>query len=151
MEQLTGYELSGKPLYTEKALDMLESLRDSADEKLSNGESVAKPSYAFLNGEIETLHEYVKELSPYHEVLQDGYEDISNIPRPGTVLGRIEDDMDLMARERNSRLDDTAPVGTSRREAFEQIFSDEEYSKPVLTDTWIIMNEAEKLRESLRR
>lgn len=149
MGKLTGYELAGKPLYTEKAVDMLESLRDSADEQLANGKSVAKPSYAFLNGEIETLQDYAEKLSPYHDVLQQGYEDISNVPRPETILGRIEEDMDLMARERDSRLEDTAPVGTSRREAFEQIFHEEEYSKPVLTDTWIIMNEAEKLRESI--
>lgn len=69
--------------------------------------------------------------------------------RPETVLGRVEDDMSLMARERDSRLDDTAPVGSSRREAFEQIFQEQEYSKPVLTDTCVIMNSAKKLRESI--
>jgi hypothetical protein len=107
------------------------------------------PTYAFLQGEINTLQDYVEELQPYHEVLQEGYVDISNIPRPEVILGRVEDDMDLMARERDSQLDDTTPAGISRREAFDQIFSEEEYDRPVLSDTWIIMNEAERLRESL--
>lgn len=148
MEEMS-YHLAGEQLYSQQALNLLEGKQEAADRKLANGGPEFVPTYAFLQGEIETLQDYVEELQPYHEVLQEGYEDISNVPRPEVVLGRIEEDMDLMARERDSRLDDTTPAGVSRREAFDQVFSEEEYDRPVLSDTWIIMNEAEKLRESL--
>lgn len=144
-----SYHLAGEQLYSDRTLDLLEEKQEAADRKLANRGSEFVPTYAFLQGEINTLQDYVEELQPYHEVLQEGYVDISNIPRPEVILGRVEDDMDLMARERDSQLDDTTPAGISRREAFDQIFSEEEYDRPVLSDTWIIMNEAERLRESL--
>ncbi|MFB6241195.1 MAG: hypothetical protein ABEJ36_00130 [Candidatus Nanosalina sp.] len=144
-----SYHLADQHLYTEKALEFLESRQEEVDAKLANGGPEFAPSYAFFQGEIDTLEDYTEALNPYHEFLQDAYEDISSVQRPETVLGRVEEDMDMMARERNSRLDDTTPTGVSRREAFDQVFSEEEYDRPVLSDTWIMMNEAERLRKSL--
>ncbi|MFB6116358.1 MAG: hypothetical protein ABEK10_02490 [Candidatus Nanosalina sp.] len=148
-DPVRGYEFGDRPLYTMSALELLEERQSQLDETLADGGQDVVPSYALLQGEKEVLEEYVQELQPYSEVLEQAYDDPSDIPRPETVLGRIRDDMDLMARERESRLDDTTPFGVSRREALETVFQDQDYSRPVLTDTWIIMKEAERLGENI--
>lgn len=146
-EETAAYELTDKPLCSQRAVEFMEGKREEVNGELVSGNSEFALGYAFLQGEIETLQDYVEELTPYHAILQEGYEDISNVPRSETVLGRVEEDMDLIARERSSRLDDLTPQGVTRRDAFDKVFEDEEYDRPVLKDTWIIMNEAEKLRE----
>lgn len=147
MEEVKAYEFADRPLYTRSALEILEGKRGEIEQGLKTGRDSRRDVYEFFRAEADTLEEYLEELKPYNDILRQGYEDITEVPRPEVVLGRIEDDMDLMARERDLRLDETAPKGVSRRELFEKVFEDEVYDKPVLTDTWIMMNEAEKLRE----
>lgn len=143
------YFFAERPLYTEDAVEMLESTQAEVDEDLRSGAQVQKPFYAVLQGEKESLQEYLDNLVPYNEFMVEAYEDSDNVPGVH-VLGRVEDDMDMMARERDHRLDDTTFTGDDRREALDEIMPDD-VPRPVMSDTWIIMKEAEGLREYLER
>lgn len=143
------YFFADRPLYTEDAVELLEKTQAEVDEDLRNGAQVQKSFYAVLQGEKESLQEYLDNLQQYDEFMTEAYNDTDNVPGVH-VLGRVEDDMDMMARERDFRLDDTTFTGDSRREVLDEIMTDE-VPRPVMSDTWIIMNEAEGLREYLER
>lgn len=143
------YFFADRPLYTEDAVELLEKTQAEVDEDLRNGAQVQKSFYAVLQGEKESLQEYLDNLQQYDEFMTEAYNDTDNVPGVH-VLGRVEDDMDMMARERDLRLDDTTFTGDSRREVLDEIMTDE-VPRPLMSDTWIIMNEAEGLREYLER
>lgn len=143
------YFFADRPLYTEDAVELLEKTQAEVDEDLRNGAQVQKSFYAVLQGEKESLEEYLDNLQQYDEFMTEAYNDTDNVPGVH-VLGRVEDDMDMMARERDFRLDDTTFTGDSRREVLDEIMTDE-VPRPLMSDTWIIMNEAEGLREYLER
>lgn len=143
------YFFADRPLYTEDAVELLEKTQAEVDEDLRNGAQVQKSFYAVLQGEKESLQEYLDNLQQYDEFMTEAYNDTDNVPGVH-VLGRVEDDMDMMARERDFRLDDTTFTGDSRREVLDEIMTDE-VPRPLMSDTWIIMNEAEGLREYLER
>lgn len=142
------YHLEEEPLYTEKAIEFLENRQDSVDQKLADGAGEYVTAYAFLQGETESLQDYREAIQPYHEFLSDAYDSLE-VPRT-VVLERVEEDADLMARERDSRLDHKLPSGEKRREALDEVMPSDLH-RPVLTDTWIMRGEAEKLREHFTR
>lgn len=113
------------------------------------GDDVQKPFYAVLQGEKESLQAYLDNLVQYNDFMREAYEDTFNVPGVH-VLSRVEEDMDMMARERDHRLDDTTFTGDDRREVLDELMP-EDVPRPVMSDTWIIMKEAEGLREYLKR
>jgi hypothetical protein len=148
MDDEIEYFFADSPLYTEEAIGVLEEMQDQVDEGLKAGDGTQVPVYATLQGEKESLEDYLEELRPYNEFLREAHQ---SFEVPGShILERVEQDMDLMARERHSKLGSTAFNGDSRREVLSQVMPDDAPT-PVLADAWAIMTEAEGLREYLDR
>lgn len=143
------YFFADRPLYTQDAVELLESTQSEVDQALRNGDEVQKPFYAVLQGEKDSLQNYLDELVKFDDFMVEAYEDIDNVPGVH-VLERVEDEMDMMARERDHRLDDTTFTGDDRREVLDELMP-EDVPRPVMSDTWAIMKEAEGLKEYIER
>lgn len=149
MNQIPEYEFNDKTLYTEVAVNYLEQVGDELEPGYFSEKEIDDSISMVIAGELESLHRYLEELEPYNTTLNQAYSDEESIPRPEVVLGRIEEDMDMMARERDSKLDEAISPALKRREFLDRLLEPLQSDRPVLADTWIIMNEASELREFL--
>ncbi len=149
MNQIPEYEFSDKNLYTEVAVDYLGQVKEELEPGYFSEKEIDDSINMLVAGELESLHRYLEELEPYNTALNQAYSGEESIPRPDIVLGRIEEDMDMMARERDSKLDEAISTNLNRRQLLDKILEPLQSDRPVLADTWIIMNEATELKESL--
>lgn len=139
-----SYFFSDRPLETVRAIEALDQRQEKVDGRVASGDQSQAPVYAVLQVEKEALAEYCDQLEPYHQFVDEAYQDFEI---PGSyVLERVEEDMSMMAKERDERLEQNVFTGESRKEALNQIMP-EGLERPVMSDTWAIMQEAQGLRE----
>jgi hypothetical protein len=148
MTDESEYFFADRPLYTQEAVQILDAAEDEVSEALEEGDTDQKPLYALLHGEKASLQQCLDRLEPYNDFMDETYRTFEVLGPH--VLERVEEDMSVMARERFNRLDQKIFDGSQRRDFLEQQLTDEA-PRPVMRDTWIIMESAEDLREYLDR
>lgn len=148
MSDEINYFFAEDPYHSDRAIRILEQKQGSIGDQIDLDNRSRASINSVLQGEKEAIQDYRDELEPYNQFLNEAYQDFE-VPGP-QVLERVEEDMSIMAKERETRLEGLGPRPDSRKTVLDQ-FLPEGLERPIMSDTWAVMQEAQGLREYIDR